>query len=211
MQNWFTYFEWLKIDSVLFKNFKYHQSSNLEKVLFVWVLYYPLARQLINLYWQNIWKPNMWDEFLLGCGCSLFTFLAVFFCFTENSKRRKGLVEVQEHEGQHEGEVEKVGRNQTSDRKCIGFLIDVSGESMWCLHKQQRKLAHFKRIQGWLFSLKLFQFCIHWLKGEKLTRHKTGYSNMVGPVFFPGKSSWFCVGLTLCFWIYWNWEHCVSQ
>lgn len=24
VQNWFTYFEWLRIDSVLFKNFKYH-------------------------------------------------------------------------------------------------------------------------------------------------------------------------------------------
>lgn len=116
---------------------------------------------------------------LTGLWMFMFTFLAVFFCSAGDSKRRKGLVGVQEHEGQ----VEKVGRNQTSDGKCLGFLTDVSRESMWCLHKQQRKRAHFKCIQGWLFSLKLLQFCICWLKRRKLTSHKTGYNTMI-VVFF---------------------------
>jgi len=61
---------------------------------------------------------------------------------------RKGLVGVQERDGQHEDQVDKVGRNQTSEGKYIGLLVDVSRESVWCLHKQQRKCAHFKCIQG---------------------------------------------------------------
>lgn len=43
---------------------------------------------------------------------------------------RKGLVGVQEHEGQHGGQVEKMGGNETSKETCIGDLKDVSKVSV---------------------------------------------------------------------------------
>jgi len=43
---------------------------------------------------------------------------------------RKGLVGVQEHEGQHGGQAEKMGGNETSKKTCIGDLKDVSRVSV---------------------------------------------------------------------------------
>lgn len=76
------------------------------------------------------------------------------------------------------------------------------------------KCACFKHIQGWLFSLKLSQFCINGLKGRS-TSHETGYGKMI--VFWfvsfclSRKSPWFWMGLTLCFLTCWNWEYWVSK
>lgn len=67
---------------------------------------------------------------MLGYERSLFNFLAIFYCSTEDSKMRKGLVGVQEHEGQHGGQVEKMGGNETSKETCIGDLKDVSKVSV---------------------------------------------------------------------------------